>query len=404
MSKQYDLLIIGGGPGGLAAGIYGSRAKLKTAIIEKKKNPGGQAATTEAMENYPGFSHGTTGPELMKRMAEHAVDVGTDIIRADVLEILNKGEQKVIKTRDGEEYITKTLVIATGAEPRVLGVKGEGEFRGRGVSYCATCDADFYTDLDVVVVGNGDAAVEEAIYLTRFANSVTIIVIHDEGVMDATKVIQERAYANPKIKFVWNSVLDEIVGDELVTGVKVKNIKTNAISDLACDGVFFFVGTVPKTELVKDLVELDSWGYIPTTDKMETNVPGIFAVGDIRQKYLRQVITAAADGAIAATAAEKFISEIESFTEDVLDSRKPVLVCFWSPTVKSTFETINMLENIGLDEKNVKLVKIDTYKNRLIADRYQVNAVPTLLYFVNGELKGRTEDVTKENALQLVQG
>ncbi|AZR72881.1 thioredoxin-disulfide reductase [Anoxybacter fermentans] len=403
MNKEYDLLIIGGGPAGLAAGIYGSRAKLKTAIIEKKRKPGGQAATTEEMENYPGFAQGTTGPELTKRMAEHAKAFGAEFIRTEALEIKCEGDKRIVKTRDGD-LVTKTVIIATGAEPRVLGVKGEGEFRGRGVSYCATCDADFYTDLDVVVVGNGDAAVEEAIYLTRFARKVTIIVVHDEGIMDATKVIQERAYANPKIDFVWNSVLEEVVGDEVVTGVKIKNLKTGEITEMPCDGVFFFVGTVPKTDFVKDLIEMDDFGYIITNDKMETNVPGIFAAGDVRQKYLRQVVTAAADGAIAATAAEKYIAEEEGFKTDVLNADKPVLVIFWSPTVESTFDTINMLENLGLEEKNVKLVKIDTYKNRLIADRYEIKNIPTLLYFVDGELKNRLEDVTKENVLKIIEG
>ncbi len=401
MNKEYDLLIVGGGPAGLAAGIYGSRSKMKTAIIEKKRNPGGQAATTEEMENYPGFAHGTTGPELTKKMTEHAVAFGTEIIKSDVVEVRCQGEKRIVITRDGQELVGKTIIVATGAEPRILGIKGEGEFRGRGVSYCATCDADFYTDLDVVVVGNGDAAVEEAIYLTKFVNKVTIIVIHDEGVMDATKVIQERAFANSKIHFIWNSVVDEIVGDDLVTGVKVKNIKTGEISDLNCDGVFFFVGTVPKTDFVKGLVEMDDFGYIPTTDKMETNVPGIFAAGDIRQKYLRQVVTAAADGAIAATAAEKYIAEEEGFKTDVLDADKPALVIFWSPTVESTFETINMLEN-SVQGKEIKLVKIDTYKNRLIADRYQIKKIPTLLRFVKGEVVGRTEEVTRENTLNLI--
>lgn len=401
MNKEFDLVIIGGGPAGLAAGIYGSRSKMKTAIIEKKRKPGGQAATTEEMENYPGFAEGTTGPELTKKMSEHAKTFGTEFIKTEAQEVICEGAKRIIKTRDGD-IEAKTVIIATGAEPRVLGIKGEGEFRGRGVSYCATCDADFYTDLDVVVVGNGDAAVEEALYLTKFVNKVTIIVIHDEGVMDATKVIQERAYANPKIEFVWNSVLEEIVGDELVTGVKVKNIKTGEINDLACDGVFFFVGTVPKTDLVKGLIEMDDFGYIPTTNKMETNIPGIFAAGDIRQKYLRQVVTAAADGAIAATAAEKYIAEEEGFKVDVLDANKPVMVIFWSPAVESTFETISMLENLGFDEKGVKLVKIDTYKNRLIADRYQIKEIPTLLYFSEGEVKGRTENVSEENALKLL--
>lgn len=400
---MYDLLIIGGGPAGLAAGIYGSRAKMKTAIIEKKRTPGGQAATTEEMENYPGFAHGTTGPELTKKMAEHAKAFGTEIIKADVQGVEVAGDKRVVKTKEGD-FETKTLIIATGAEPRVLGIKGEGKFKGRGVSYCATCDADFYTDLDVVVVGNGDAAVEEALFLTKFVNKVTIIVIHDEGIMDATKVIQDRAFANPKIDFVWNSVLDEVTGDDLVTGVKVKNLKTGEITDLACDGVFFFVGTVPKTDFVKGIVEMDDFGYIPTTDKMETNVPGIFVAGDIRQKYLRQVVTAAADGAIAATAAEKYIAEEEGFHADVLDVERPVAVIFWSPAVESTFETVSMLENIGLEEKNIKLVKIDTYKNGLIAGRYEITNIPTLLLFKNGEVVGRTEDVTKENVMKLIEG
>ncbi|MCK4257898.1 MAG: thioredoxin-disulfide reductase [Halanaerobiales bacterium] len=403
MSKEYDLLIVGGGPAGLAAGIYGSRAKMDTAIIEKKRTLGGQAATTEEMENYPGFAEGTTGPDLTKKMAEHAKTFGTEFIKADVKEIKCEGDKRIVVTSEGD-FVSKAVIIATGAEPRVLGIKGEGKYRGRGVSYCATCDADFYTDLDVVVVGNGDAAVEEAIYLTKFVNKVTIVVIHDEGVMDATKVIQDRAFANPKIDFIWTSVVDEITGDDLVNGVNVKNIKTGEITNYPCDGVFFFVGTVPRTDFVKGLVEMDSFGYVPTTDKMETNVSGIFAAGDIRQKYLRQVVTAAADGAIAATAAEKYIAEEEGFKTDVLDVDKPVLVIFWSPTVESTFETISMLENLGLDEKNIKLVKVDTYKNGLIADRYEIKAIPTLLYFVGGEVKGRTEDVTKENVLSLIEG
>lgn len=401
MSNEFDLLIIGGGPAGLAAGIYGARSKMKTAIIEKKRNPGGQAATTEEMENYPGFAHGTTGPELTKKMAEHAKAFGAEFVKGDVLKVKCSGEKRIVVTRDGQEYVSKTIILATGAEPRILGIKGEGEFRGRGVSYCATCDADFYTDLDVVVVGNGDAAVEEAIYLTKFVNQVTIVVIHDEGVMDATKVIQERAFANPKINFIWNSVVDEIVGDELVTSVQVKNIKTGELTDYPCHGVFFFVGTVPKTEFVKDLIEMDAVGCIPTTEKMETNISGIYAVGDIRQKYLRQVVTAAADGAIAATAAEKYISEEEGFRADVLDVAEPVLVVFWSPAVESTFETISMLEKL-LADKNLKLVKIDTYKNRLIADRYQIETIPTLLYFSDGELQKKTTDVTEENVLELI--
>ena len=400
MSEVYDLLIVGGGPAGLAAGIYGSRSKLKTAIIEKKRTPGGQAATTEEMENYPGFAEGTTGPELTKKMAEHAETFGTEIIKDIVESIEVDGDKRIVKCKN-DDYTSKTVVVATGAEPRKLGIKGEGKYTGRGVSYCATCDADFYTDLDVVVVGNGDAAIEEAIYLTRFVNKVTVIVIHDEGVMDATPVIQDRAMKNDKIEFVWNSVVEEVVGDEIVSGVKLKNLKTNEITDMDCHGVFFFVGTVPKTDFIKGLVEMDDYGYVPTTEKMETNVPGIFVAGDIRQKYLRQVVTAAADGAVAATAAEKYIAEEEGFRSDVLSEDKPVLVAFWSPAVESTFDTINMLENLGLEEKGVKLVKIDLYKNGLIAGRYEVEDVPTVLLFEDGEVKARLDEVTEETVMNL---
>ena len=214
------------------------------------------------------------------------------------------------------------------AEPRVLGVKGEKELKGKGVSYCATCDADFYEDLDVVVLGNGDAAIEEAIYLTRFAAKVSIIVIHDEGILDATKVIQERAFRNEKIEFIWNSTLEEIKGDGIVEAVAVKNIKTGEVTELETNGVFIFVGTVPKTEMLKGKVELDQRGYIPTSEIMETNVDGVYAVGDVRVKYLRQVVTAAADGAIAAVAAEKYLQEEENFKNEVLEKELATAVMF----------------------------------------------------------------------------
>ena len=306
MSQPYDILIVGAGPGGLTAGIYGSRARLRTAIIEKGR-PGGQAATTMEMENYPGFYEKTTGPGVMDQFAAHATHFGTEIIKGLVTDLELEGEVKKVTTKTGETYEAKTVILSPGAQPRTLGVKGEGPLRGKGVSYCATCDADFFEELDVVVVGNGDAAIEEAMYLTKFAETVTVIVIHNEGVLDCNKMSAEKAMKNPKIKWIWNSVLDEIIGEELVEGVKVKNIKTGEISGLDVNGVFVFIGSVPNTDFLQGKVELDKWGYIPTNDKMETNIPGVYAVGDARAKYLRQVVTAAADGAIAAVAAERFL-------------------------------------------------------------------------------------------------
>ncbi|ATW27203.1 thioredoxin-disulfide reductase [Candidatus Formimonas warabiya] len=386
MSEIYDIIIVGGGPAGLAAGIYGSRSRLKTAILQKGK-PGGQAATTQDLENYPGFSRGTTGPALMEAMAEHAKSFGTEIIREEVVDLDLGGEIKIFKAKSGHQYRARIAILAPGAEPRTLNIKGERAFRGKGVSYCATCDADFFEELDVAVVGNGDAAVEEAIYLTKFASTVTIIVIHDEGILDCNKASAEVAFAHPKIKWVWNSVLDEIKGDGLVESVMIKNIKTGEISERETNGVFFFVGTVPKTEMLKGKVKLNEQGYMITNDLMETSVPGVYGAGDARMKYLRQVITAASDGAIAAVAAEKYLAEEEGFQESVLAVQEPVLVAFWTPQIEASIEAVFTLEKIvSKTDGKVKLVKIDTYRNQRVAKRYGVTTIPSVVIFKQGEV------------------
>ncbi|MCL2188944.1 MAG: thioredoxin-disulfide reductase [Defluviitaleaceae bacterium] len=302
----YDILIVGAGPGGLTAGMYGSRAKLSTAIIEKGK-AGGQAATTTEMENYPGFFRETTGPGVMGEFEAHAKQFGTVFLKGNVTEVSLEGEVKSVTTSAGETYQARAIILAPGAEPRTIGVPGEGKLRGKGVSYCATCDADFFEELDVVVIGSGDAAIEEAMYLTKFVESVTIVVIHDEGILDCNKRSAQKAFENSKFKWVWNSTVEEIQGDEMVEGVLVKNIRTGEKRVLEVNGVFVFIGAQPKTDFLKGKITLDEWGYIPTSEKMETNIAGVYAVGDARAKYLRQVVTAAADGAIAACAAEKFL-------------------------------------------------------------------------------------------------
>ena len=399
---KYDIIIIGGGPGGLSAGIYASRSKLNTLIIEKG-TPGGQAATTEEMENYPGFFDGTTGPQLTQQMHKHAQHFGCQFVKDEVTDMELEGLEKVIVTKKGS-YTAKAVLISTGAEPRVLGVKGEAELKGKGVSYCATCDADFYEDLDVVVVGNGDAAIEEAIYLTRFAAKVSIIVIHDEGVLDATKVIQERAFKNEKIEFIWNSVLEEIKGEGIVEAVAVKNLKTGQVTQLDTNGVFIFVGTVPRTEFLKGKVDLDDRGYIPANELMETSVDGVYAVGDVRQKFLRQVVTAAADGAIAAVAAEKFLHEEENFKHEVLDRPKSAAVMFWSPFHQASLELVPLVEDFaGAHSEKLDLVKIDTYRNQRIARRYEVQEMPTVLFFKGGEVVGRvTGQLTREKLEEFI--
>lgn len=305
MSHIYDIVVIGGGPAGLSAGLYGSRSKLDVLVIEKEKF-GGQATTTAELENYPGSIENCTGPALSERMKHQAEGFGTTFVKDIVTDVDFSKDVKVIKGKK-EEYQGKAVIIATGAEPRLSGFTNEVELRGRGVSYCATCDADFFEGLDVAVIGGGDSAITEAIYLTKFAESVT--VIHRRDSLRAAKSLQEKAFNNPKIKFIWDSTVEGANGDELLESLAVKNIKTGETSELEVNGVFVFVGLNPITSVFNGHIELDGKGYIPTDTEMRTNIPGVFAAGDVRVKTLRQVITAAADGAIAAITAEEYINE-----------------------------------------------------------------------------------------------
>jgi len=404
MSEVYDILIVGGGPAGLSAGIYGSRARLKTAVIEKGR-VGGQVATTEEIENYPGFYKDVTGRGLMDIFAAHANHFGTEIIKGVAEDVELDSPVKRVITKSGEVYQSHAVILCPGAEPRSLNIKGEGKLRGKGVSYCATCDADFFEDLDIVVVGNGDAAIEEAIYLTKFANEVTIIVIHDEGILDCNKASAEKAFKNGKIKWIWSSVLEEILGDELVEEVVIKNIKTGELTHKEVNGVFFFVGTVPKTEFLAGKVELNNQGYIITNDLMETNLEGVYAAGDARNKYLRQVVTAAADGAIAAVAAEKYLAEMEAFREQVLEAKTPVLLAFWAPQSDKSINAISILEAVAaeMDEK-MSLSKIDVYRNSKTSASYKVTDVPTVLFFNKGIILDRLEgEFTRDSLKAFVQ-
>ncbi|WP_066639881.1 thioredoxin-disulfide reductase [Desulfolucanica intricata] len=306
MDNLKDLIIIGGGPGGLAAGIYAARADLKTVLIEKGM-PGGLAATTEFIENYPGFPEGISGPELAMKMENQAKRFGLEIVYDYVEKLTPQDKCFVIKTGSTEIY-ARAVIMATGASPQLLGVQGEDELHGRGVSYCATCDGAFFRGKKVAVVGGGDAAVEEALFLTKFAEEVYII--HRRGELRATKIIQQRAKDNAKIKFVWHSTVVKIIGSTMVEGVQLKDVRNGELSNLQVNGVFVYVGTRPSSELVKDLVKTDERGYVLTDENMRTSYPGIFAIGDLRQKALRQVVTAVSDGAIAATAVEKYLEEL----------------------------------------------------------------------------------------------
>jgi thioredoxin reductase (NADPH) len=304
MSKIYDIVIVGGGPAGLSAGLYGSRGRMDVLVIEKAKF-GGQATTTAELENYPGSIENCTGPALSERMHEQAKEFGTEFVKDDVVSVDFSGDIKIVKGKSAE-YQGRAVIIATGAEPRLGGFDKELELRGRGVSYCATCDADFFEGLDVAVIGGGDSAITEALHLTKYAESVT--VIHRRDSLRAAKSLQEKAFNHPKIKFIWNSGVTAAHGDEILENLTVKNLQTGEESTLEVNGVFVFVGLDPITASFKGQVELDERGYIPTDADMKTNVPGVFAAGDVRVKTLRQVITAAADGAIASIVAEEYIN------------------------------------------------------------------------------------------------
>lgn len=398
METIYDLLILGGGPAGLAAGMYGARARMKTAIIEKGR-PGGQAATTEELENYPGFGRGTTGSGLTQAMADHAQSFGAEFIKDSVVALdLESFPKKVIGKKG--EYLGKALIYALGAEPRMLKVPGEGKLRGKGVSYCATCDADLFEELEVAVVGSGDAAIEEAEYLSKFADQVSIIVIHEEGKVDANQVSFERAQQNPKIKWVWNSIVKSVNGDELVESLTLKNIHSGEESDFPVNGVFVFVGTVPLTEIMPAEVQLDQQGYVVTDEKMSTNRDGFFAAGDVRAKYLRQVVTAASDGAIAAVAAEKYVHETELWQNEVINAKKPVLVAYYNPTDMSGTEKVGIADRfVRAHPEQFSLVKVDATRNELVGKRYHItlDQLPKLHVFINGEIKHEVTEINEEN-------
>lgn len=305
-TKSYDVVIIGAGVAGLSAAIYAARARLKTIILERGV-PGGQLATTADVENYPGFPH-ISGPDLMTKFEEHAVTFGTEIaIAQEITRLELAGTVKRVHTVE-DVYETKAVILAMGAEYRKLGVTGEDRLRAKGVSYCATCDGAFFRDRELVVIGGGDTAVEEGNFLTKFASKVTLI--HRRDSLRATKILQERAFANPKMQFIWDSVVEEVLGDAQVEAVRLKNLKTGEQSIFKTEGVFIFVGMIPNTGMLQGQVQTDEGGHIPTDETMATNVPGVFAIGDVRQCPLRQAVCSANDGAIAAVFAEKYIETL----------------------------------------------------------------------------------------------
>jgi thioredoxin reductase (NADPH) len=310
---DYDTIIIGGGPAGYTAGLYAARSGLKTLLVEGAATVS-QITITDLIENYPGIPEGINGFDLMQLFKTQALKFGLEIITKDVLTIKNNAAAPVIWDVNVEDKSFKTLsvIVATGAQWIKLGVPGEVEFAGKGVSYCATCDGPFYRNKDVAVVGGGDTAIQEALFLTRFAKKV--FVVHRRDRLRAAKILQNRAFAEKKIEFVWSAKLTEISGRDFVTGVKVADVLSGKASEISAEGVFIFVGRTPHTGLFRDVLKLDAGGYIITDDNMRTSADGIFAAGDCRAKQFRQVITAAGDGANALYSAELYVEKLKGET------------------------------------------------------------------------------------------
>lgn len=312
MSKIYDVIVLGAGPAGLTAGLYAGRSRLDTLILEKGQD-GGQIAVTSEIENYPGQMEGETGSSLVARMTKQAQKFGAERI-GDAIRSVDLGGKVKKLTGTRGEYLARSVILATGAFPRPIGCRNEAKYVGRGISFCATCDGAFFEGLEVYVVGGGDAAVEEAMYLTRFARKVTVIHRRDE--LRAARSIQEKAFANPKMNFLWDTVVDEVDGDGILSEMTVRNTRTGHRTTIRADGddgmfgLFGFIGLLPNTALFNGLVGMEN-GYIKTDDNMQTNLPGVFAAGDLRVKSLRQVVTAAADGAIAAMQAGHYIADLK---------------------------------------------------------------------------------------------
>ncbi|MDH4223065.1 MAG: thioredoxin-disulfide reductase [candidate division Zixibacteria bacterium] len=304
-AKVYDLIILGGGPAGLTAAIYATRAKLDTLVIEKAM-PGGYISTTDWIENYPGFADGISGMELSRKMEEHAKKFGAKIIQGEVTNIELKSEPKLVETNHSK-YRARTIIIATGNEPKKLNVPGEEKFRGRGVSYCATCDGPFFKDKDIVIVGCGNSGLQEGLYLLRFVKSITYVEFLPQ--MTAENILQERALKEPGMKFHLNHQLLSIDGEDKITSVTAQNRETSEKVVIPVQGIFFYVGLIPQTQFLKGKISMDESGYIIANNKTQISIPGVFAAGDVRQKDLRQIVTATSDGAIAAVMAQKYLEE-----------------------------------------------------------------------------------------------
>ncbi len=385
MDEIYDLIIVGGGPAGLAAAIYAGRSERRTLLLEKGSY-GGRINDTYEIRNYPGTVM-DSGQHLMERFREHAASHPTvELKRTTVTGIRKEGDEFIVSTKRRGDFMAHSVILDLGTRPRELGIKGEKEFTGHGVAYCATCDAEFFKGKEIYVLGAGDQAVEESDYLTGFASKVTIIVLHEEGHLDCNEVAAEHAYKNPKIQFVWSSTVQEIKGGEHVEALVLKNVDTGEVREVKADGLFFFVGMVPQTEMVRDMVDCDRSGYIRVNEKKETGVPGLYAVGDCTQTFLRQVVTSAADGAVAAVASERYVKDLSQIHEILSPDSGNVAFLFYNPYSNEEIQTVGELESKLSGEW--KIYRQDITRQDLLFQKLGVKKTVSAAFYRNGELEG----------------
>ncbi len=343
MDNIYDLIIVGGGPAGLSAAIYAGRAERSTLLVEKG-GYGGRVKDTTEIRNYPG-TVSDSGQGLMEKFRAHAESYPTVAFKRSTVTAIHKEDGLfTVETKRRGAFQARSVILALGTRPRELGIPGESEFTGHGVAYCATCDAEFFRGKNVYVLGAGDQAVEEADYLTRFADRVTIVVLHEKGHLDCNQVSAERAYRNPKLGFVWETTVQEVKGSDHVESLVLKNVTTGETQEVPADGLFFFVGLVPQTDLVQGLVERDPGGYLLVNEKKETSLPGLYAVGDCTRTFLRQVVTSAADGAVAATASERYVQELQQLDDILTPGSGDVAFLFYDPYHSEEIDCVGALE------------------------------------------------------------
>ncbi len=397
--EHYDVIVIGGGPAGLSASIYAGRARLNTLLIEKALI-GGLATYTNEISNYPGFPNDPKGEEITNLMKEQAKNLGVNFKLTAVSSVDLEGEEKIVETFRNK-YIAKTVIIATGGRPRTTGAENEENYLfDKGISFCATCDAAANTDKHVVVIGSGDAAIEEGMFLTKFASKVTVSVMHDEGIMDCNEIARQAALANPKMEFIWNTVAKRFEGEGHLDTVVLKNVKTGEEIPVNCDNCFEFIGYLPNSELFEGVINMTPQKYIPVTEKKETNIEGVFAIGDVTDKWLKQVATAVGDGAIAGTAAERYIAEKEVFDTCIMQKEKQGLIYVYNAIDAPSREFLTHIEAIENDNKGQLIVnRIDTYKSNGLALKLGVEKVPAIVITKEGKIVDKLYNLDKDQVI-----